>query len=58
MIKVNGEIITVEHFPDGTPRINLNTNNTAEYEYDGCAYVDIDWFYENDSELFYLMFLS
>lgn len=58
MIKVNGEEIKIEHFPDGTPRINLNINNIVEYEYDGCAYVDIDWFYENDSELFYLMLIK
>ena len=58
MIKVNEKVITVEHFPDGTPRINLNTDNIEEYECDGHPYIHIDWFYEGNDELFYLMLVK
>lgn len=58
MIKVCGEVVNIEHFPDGTPRINLDPTIIKEYEYDGAKYIMIEWFYENDAELFYLMLVK
>ena len=57
MIRVGGVYVKVEHFPDGTPRINLNPNDIKK-QYDGVHYILVDWFYENDSELFYLMLVK
>lgn len=34
MIKINGEIVTINKFPDGTPRINIDINNIEEDFYD------------------------
>lgn len=58
MIRVSGVDVKVEYFPDGTPRINLNPNDIKEKQYDGVHYILVDWFYENDSELFYLMLVK
>lgn len=58
MIKVNGEIVEVNKFPDGTPRINLDVENIEEYEYDGCLCLLIDWIYQDNDELFYLMLVK
>lgn len=58
MIKVNDKIIEIEHYPDGTPRINLDTSAIEETEYEGNSYILIEWFYENDAELFYLLLVK
>ena len=38
MIKINGEIVTINKFPDGTPRVNIDTNNIEEDSYDCLLY--------------------
>lgn len=58
MIKVNGEIVNIEHFPDGTPRIYFDTDIVEEFKYKGSNYIQIEWFYESDNELFYLMLVK
>ena len=58
MIKVSGEIVKINKFPDGTPRINLDVENIKENEYDGRLCILIDWFYENNDEMFYLMLIK
>ena len=57
MIKISGEIVEINKFPDGTPRINLDVANIKEDEYDGRPCILIDWFYENNDEMFYLMLI-
>ena len=58
MIRVSGEIVEINKFPDGTPRINLDVENIKEDEYDGSPCILIDWFYENNDEMFYLMMIK
>ena len=58
MIRVSGEIVKINKFPDGTPRINLDVENIKEDEYDGKPCILIDWFYENNDEMFYLMLIK
>lgn len=58
MIRVSGEIVEINKFPDGTPRINLDVANIKEDEYDGRHCILIDWFYENNDEMFYLMLIK
>lgn len=58
MIKINGEVVNVEKFPDGTPRINLDTDSIEEDEYNGCLCLWIEWFYENNDEIFYLLLVK
>ena len=58
MIKISGEIVEINKFPDGTPRINLDVANIKEDEYDGNSCILIDWFYENNDEMFYLMLVK
>lgn len=58
MIRVSGEIVKINKFPDGTPRINLDVENIKEDEYDGRPCILIDWFYENNDEMFYLMLVK
>lgn len=53
MILVNNEKINIEHFPDGTPRINLDTDEIKEN-----LNIGIEWFYESNDELFYLMLIK
>ena len=55
MIKVDGKIVEINKFPDGTPRINLNVNELGAYFSNG---IEIDWKYENDGEMFYLMLIK
>mgnify|MGYP004509325215 CR=1 FL=1 len=52
MIKINGEVVNINKFPDGTPRINLDVNGL----YQSC--LEIEWYYESDAELFYLMVIK
>lgn len=58
MIRVSREIVEINKFPDGTPRINLDVENIKEDEYDGRPCILIDWFYENNDEIFYLMLIK
>ena len=58
MIRVSREIVEINKFPDGTPRINLDVENIKEDEYDGRPCILIDWFYENNDEMFYLMLIK
>lgn len=43
MIKVNGEVVQVNHFPDGTQLLKQHIGEPV---------IEIDWRYENDEELF------
>lgn len=48
MIKINDEIVDIQHFPDRTQKLDMD-----------CKYhVDIDWYYEDDSELATLIFIT
>ena len=58
MIKISGKIVEINKFPDGTPRINLDVANIKENEYDGSPCILIDWLYENNDEMFYLMLIK
>lgn len=58
MIKINGEIVNIEKFPDGTPKINLDTDSIEEDECDGCPCLWLEWFYEDNDELFYLLLIK
>lgn len=49
MIKVNDKIIDLDNFPDGTLLMKYGTGNDKEFM--------IDWYYENDAELFALICL-
>lgn len=44
MIKINGDIVTINKFPDGTPRINIDVNSIEEYDYDGSPCIWLDWY--------------
>ena len=50
MIKLNGQVIEQNHFPDGTLLMK-------HYEEPYGSYDRIEWFYENDAELFALICL-
>lgn len=58
MIKINGDIVTINKFPDGTPRVNIDTNNIEEDSYDGSPCIWIEWIYESNDEMFYLMLVK
>ena len=58
MIVAGGQIVKVDKFPDGTPRINLDPTLVREYNYHQTFYIEIDWYYENNDELFYLMLVK
>lgn len=51
MIKIGEEVIAIEHYPDGTPKINIKCPITKDN-------VFIAWKYENDSEIFYLFLIK
>lgn len=53
MIKVNGEVINVEKFPDGTQRIM--DFKSSLFDDNENAYFNIVWLYETDAEMFTLM---
>ena len=55
MIKVDEKIVEINKFPDGTPRINLDVDELGTYFPNG---IKIDWKYENDGEMFYLMLIK
>ena len=58
MIKVNGVTVEIKEYPDGTPRINLDPELIKEEKFDGGSLIEIEWFYENDKELFYLFLVK
>ena len=58
MIKIDGEIVVINEYPDGTPRINLDPRLIKEGKFEGGSFIQIDWFYENDKELFYLFLIK
>ena len=45
MIKINGDEVKIEHFPDGTQRLNIKNIYEADYSDN-----DIEWFYEKEEE--------
>ena len=49
MIKINGEEIDINHFPDGTQLLKYDPFKYVEY--------NISWHYEDDSELLTLIYL-
>ena len=53
MIKINGKIIELKRFPDGT----LNLSDVLKEFFD-CRLVDITWLYDSDEELVPLHFIS
>ena len=55
MIKINDDIVIINKFPDGTPRINIDPNSIKETCYDGTHGILIEWIYESNAEIFYLM---
>ena len=58
MIRVNGKPVNIEKFPDGTPRINLDILNIEAYKGSRVFYFLVEWFYQNDAEMFYLMLVK
>lgn len=52
MIKVNDEVIRVEHFPDGTQKLSIESIWNASGSY------GIDWRDEKDEELSTLIFVT
>ena len=58
MIKINGEVVNIERFPDGTPKINIDVVMIEEKPYDGSSWIDIEWLYEADNELFNLFLIK
>ena len=52
MIKVNNEIIDIEHFPDGTQRLFLELMRWTPGKY------SIDWRYEKEEELSALIYIT
>ena len=58
MIRVNGKPVNIEKFPDGTPRINLDVLNIEACKGSRVFYFLVEWFYQNDAEMFYLMLVK
>ena len=54
MLSVNNEIVKIEKFPDGTPKINLKGFNIDQKG----RVVNIDWKYESNDELMYLIMIK
>ena len=53
MIRLNGDEVKIEHFPDGTQRLNLKRIYEADYSDN-----DIEWFYEKEEELSALIYIA
>ena len=53
MIRLNGQIIEVEHFPDGTTLMKQNLS--SELYLNGAK---IEWFFENNEELITVIYLT
>ena len=58
MIKINKTVVNINKFPDGTPKINIDPDHIKARTYDGSTWIDIDWFYESNDELFYLLLVK
>lgn len=58
MISVNELEVKVEHYPDGTPRINLDVDDIPDFTDGSTSYMHIRWKYENDEELMYLIMIK
>ena len=58
MIGINGVPVIVERFPDGTPKININTDFIEAIPFDNSDWIYIDWQYESDAELFVLYLIK
>ena len=58
MIKINGEVVNINKFPDGTPKINIDPDCIEGEICDGSHWIDIDWLYESNDELFYLLLVK
>lgn len=54
MIKLDGRVVNLGHFPDGTLLIKENVSRDYEAE----RSVTINWKYENDGELVALIYLT
>lgn len=52
MIKVNDEVIDIEHFPDGTQKLSVESMWRASGDY------SIDWRYEKEEELSTLIYIT
>lgn len=52
MIKVNDEVISIEHFPDGTQKLSVESMWRASGDY------IIDWRYEKEEELSTLIYIT
>ena len=54
MIKLDGKIVSQEHFPDNSLRIEPIKDDTIDLSWMGMAANQkrITWYYENDAELF------
>ena len=48
MIKVDGQVLEISRFPDGTPKIDI------ELQHKNKSSILFVWTYENDAELIYL----
>lgn len=53
MIKINGDEVKIEHFPDGTQRLNIKNIYESDY-----ADNNIKWFYEKEEELSTLIYIT
>lgn len=53
MIKINGDEVKIEHFPDGTQRLNIKNIYESDY-----ADNNIEWFYEKEEELSTLIYIT
>lgn len=58
MIEIEGRVVNIEKYPDGTPKINIDVNEIEESDYCGKRCLIITWFYENNDELFYLLLVK
>lgn len=65
MIKVNGEVVKIEKYPDGTPRINIGgtyiKDDRTRYCWERavtCPPIRIQWKFESNDELFYLVLIK
>lgn len=53
MIKVNGDIIDINKFPDGALLLKRN----LAYDFSGCRNMEIEWLFENNEEFVALIYL-
>lgn len=58
MLKLNGNIVEIYKFPDGTPRMALDVENLEKHEKNGMLCFEIEWLYEKNEELFFLMLIK